>query len=195
MKTSVMIKIMSMVSIALCLLCSTVHSQNTDNDSDLNTYEFLKYAASGDLNSVQNSLASGVDINARDRVFLATALHNASSQGHVHVVDWLISHGANIEQQDYQGATALIWSAYNGKFRPLISLLKAGANPNHIPQQGPTALIAATQSGDIKAVNALLEYEADVSVTSTDGVTPIDAATLRNDQSILSVLNNIGDKK
>lgn len=189
-------KMAVMISLSLlCLFSGMVNSQDTKSDSNLNVLELLKLAASGDLNSVKKNLEPGMNINAADPVFYATALHNAASQGHVHVVDWLIDSDADIEQKDSQGATALIWSAYSGQSGTLTSLLNAGAYPNHVPQQGPTALIAAIQSGDLNAVNVLLEYGAQSSLASTDGMMPIDAAKLRNDQSIITLLNNSGDKK
>lgn len=154
--------------------------------------ELLKYAASGDLNSVRKAIESGTEINAYDPTFKATALHNAASQGHLHIVEWIISKGGNVEQQDAKGQTPLIWAAYFGKTKVIKALLKAGANPNHLPTKGSTALTVAIQSGQLSAVKILLDNGANLSLTDVNGVTAEQAAKLRNNQQIQMILTDRG---
>ena len=182
--------------LCVCLLFASGLALSQTDKLGLNNEikSLLKFAASGDLKSVQQTLASGLDINAKDPVFHATALHNASSQGHVHVVDWLIEKGALIEVPDQMGSTPLIWAAYAGQLHTVQSLIQADANLNHLPLQGSTALVSAVQSGQIDVVETLLENGAKKTIESSDGMTAIEAAKLTNNPAILKLLMHSGDE-
>lgn len=177
----------------LCAVTAVAHPGKHNRSSE-DTVSLFKYAASGDLKSLQTVVESGLPVNASDAVFRATALHNAAGQGHLPIVQWLLANGADVNATDSLGSTPLIWACYGGKTAVIKALLNAGADPNHLPVQGPTALIAAIQSGQPSAVQALLHHGVNHAQPNADGLTPLKAATMTNNQSIQAVMNTVEDK-
>lgn len=61
---------------------------------------------------------------------LSDALYAAARNGHAHVVEYLLSHGANIDAKGVFGATALHWAAIHGHASTVELLISRGANLN-----------------------------------------------------------------
>lgn len=61
---------------------------------------------------------------------LSDALYAAARNGHAHVVEYLLSRGANIDAKGVFGATALHWAAINGHASTVDLLISRGANLN-----------------------------------------------------------------
>lgn len=67
----------------------------------------LMYSADeGDLDSIQELLASGTDVNFRD-IDGRTALHISACQGLTDVVQLLLDHGAKVDPKDRWGSTVI----------------------------------------------------------------------------------------
>lgn len=150
--------------------------------------DLLRYAASGDLNSVKKIITTTVTVNAHDSVFNATALHNAAAQGHLNIVQWLVSQGADIDAYDVNDSTPLIWAAYHGEFRVVKYLVGQHADVNQLPSVGPTALIAAIQSDSKQTVQILLENDAQVLLTNNEGFSVLEAAELHGNKTIIMLI-------
>ena len=56
---------------------------------------------------------------------------HAAKFGHLSVLLLLLEHSANLDLQDYDGGTALMAAAYEGKTAIALELVKARANVNH----------------------------------------------------------------
>lgn len=181
------------VSLLLIAGAAVNHAGAASSEQDIEN--LLKHAASGDLTSVQKVISSGLSINVSDPVFHATALHNAASQGHVHVVKWLIKNGAVIDAKDGKEATPLIWAAYFGQTSVINLLLDSSAQVNHVPKLGSTALIAAIQSGQLMAVKSLLKHGADPGLADSSGTIPVQAAKMRHKLLLLELLTDPGDEQ
>ena len=67
-----------------------------------------------------------------------TALHCASSRGHVACVDVLLTSSANVNSVDCSGCTPLFYAITRGHAHAVTSLLRCGANPNHVDCKGRT---------------------------------------------------------
>ncbi|KAI8771965.1 serine/threonine-protein phosphatase 6 regulatory ankyrin repeat subunit B [Biomphalaria glabrata] len=77
-----------------------------------------------------------------------------------------LKHGANIEDKDDQGRTALMRvSQHNQVEQVLTFLLASGANPNNQDSEGRTALHFAVSGSCHRNVELLLDYKADVNMT------------------------------
>jgi ankyrin repeat protein len=74
----------------------------------------------------------------------------------------LILQGADINQRDYEGRTALMFAVVNGHYETMQVLLERGAEVNARSNQGGTALMAAVLADDLKMVQALLDKGADL---------------------------------
>jgi len=67
-----------------------------------------------------------------------TALHCASSRGHLACVDVLLTSSANVNSVDCCGCTPLFYAITLGHAHAVTSLLHYGANPNHVDLIGRT---------------------------------------------------------
>ncbi len=97
------------------------------------TSENLVYAAySGDLESVNNLLAGGINPNARNSIFMATALGMACSchgESYEEIVKALLQAGANVDGIENKiGCTPLMIAAHQGNINIVRILLEAGAD-------------------------------------------------------------------
>jgi hypothetical protein len=67
----------------------------------------------------------------------------------------LIEHGAHVDIQNYQGATALIYAATFGRAEVAELLLAYGANAAITDQSGNTALMHAQMQGNKSMIDLL----------------------------------------
>ncbi|OQR81369.1 serine/threonine-protein phosphatase 6 regulatory ankyrin repeat subunit C-like [Thraustotheca clavata] len=84
-----------------------------------------------------------------------TPLHLSAGNGHVKIVDILISAGANINQTNENGWTPLFSAAFNGHTEVIATLIHAGANVNHTALDGVSALQVAIQNGKDQVIDLL----------------------------------------
>lgn len=86
-----------------------------------------------------------------------TPLIYAAREGHLDIVQWLLSSGANPDAATCSGgATALHRAAYCGHLAVVQQLLAAGATPGLQDADGQTALHKAVQQGHGEVAAALL---------------------------------------
>ena len=119
-----------------------------------------------------------------------TALHSASSQGHVEMVQLLVSAGARVEVEDREGWTALHYSSDLGCLEVVQILVEAGANVNSTTAEQYTPLYLACQSGHIDVVKWLLEREVNMDRSDKDGWTALHAACSKNHETVVELLLN-----
>ncbi len=185
---------------ALLLECMEVQ-QNLDANQEL-----INAVKSGNLEGVEAALSKGADVNhatnedmtalslaARDghegivRVLLehkadanrGYPLLFAMDKGRINIVKILIEAGADPNEADNFGHSALMEAAMLGYTQTVRLLLKAGADINHADHEGNTALIWAATRGYIDIVKMLIERGADINHTNDGG----------NDALILSLIN------
>ena len=93
--------------------------------------------------------------------------------GNVAVVRRVLAEGADVNEEDENGKTALMWAAFLDDREEVVRvLLEAGAAPNKRDQLGRTALHQATTS--VPIARLLLEAGADPSLRSNGGRTALD---------------------
>lgn len=96
-----------------------------------------------------------------------TALHHAAVGGYEHVVQLLISTGANVEEQNENGHTPLMESASAGHVAVAKILLNAGAGINtHSNEFKESALTLACYKGMTRSVGLLVCFERYINVTA-----------------------------
>ncbi len=64
-------------------------------------------STNGDINKVSEFLANGINVNAQDE-YGFSPIHAAASYGHVALIEYLISQGADVNLRDVDGDTALL---------------------------------------------------------------------------------------
>lgn len=120
--------------------------------------------------------------------------------------DWpklnvLLEHNSNVNIQDGNGFTPLMWSARatnnQGDRTALIAeqLLRAGADVNTRDNYNNTALIHAVLSNNAPMVKLLLENGADQTVINNGQQTAVILANDRNYQEIVALLQNPPPRK
>ena len=148
------------LALPLCLMLTANALAGQSEDKKL-----IKAAKDGDLSVVQEMLAGGADINAKDSSG-QTALTWSLDTKHYNrdIPRLLIEKGANIEAVDNLGETPLLDAATDGHLGVMKLLIDKGANINEQDGSGWTPLISAAYSCHRAAVRFLIEKGANVNI-------------------------------
>ena len=115
------------------------------------------------------------------------------------IVEDLINHGADFEETDNDGGTALIWASRKGSLKSVEVLLKHGANVNaRTRAYSDTALMFAAMNGHLEIVELLLFHGADLTLKQNGGETALSLAKGRKQQKVVNFLEtfeNPGQRK
>lgn len=135
---------------------------------------------SGDVSKVSALLASGGDVNAKERRGGATPLMLAAAFGSLDTMKLLIDKGADVNARSSAEATALMWAVNDiDKVR---LLLDKGGDVNAVSSIGRSALLlAAMGDRSIEIVRLLVARGADVRVVAKDNTGMLAAAAIGSD--------------
>ena len=112
--------------------------------------------------------------------------------GNIQLVKNYINSGYNLNMQDDNGNTLLIYSTFYNKIRIIELLLNAGANINKQNINGYTALIYAARNNNIEIIKLLLNAGADIDKQNKSGDTALIYAAFRNNLEIVEILLDYG---
>ncbi|EAY05190.1 ankyrin repeat protein, putative [Trichomonas vaginalis G3] len=101
-------------------------------------------------------ISQGVDINAKENQFHATALHFAALIGNIEIVKFLISRGLNINSTDISGASILNYAAFYSDKKTIEFLIENGADINAKNKNGITILQVAASTNNYGAAKILI---------------------------------------
>jgi len=172
------------VSAASCQMIA--HNKNLDDSGDAVCME-------GEREILQELLAKGADIHARDKNG-KTALMYASGMGYHEIVRDLLVKGAEVNAKDKQGRTALIEASQWDYVEAVRELLSKGADVNVKEKDGGTALMAACfgpfyqSKGSPEIVRELLAKGADVNARDDYGMTALMVASEKSYPEIVREL-------
>ena len=129
----------------------------------------------GDIEIVKDCLAKGMDINARAEISGAVPLDAAIYGGHHHIVDYLLTLGADVNAIGYEEGTMLMAAANQGDIEIVAKLLAYKADPNLVSLttgEGPlhAAAAKAFNEGAYQCVKLLLEAGADPNAKAKSGI-------------------------
>ena len=138
----------------------------------------------GDLAAVESAIAAGADVHGRNEAgltpFMAALAGNASNS----LLDVLLAHGADIDQQAANGMTALMLATSQGTPGQVIYLLNAGADPTVVNAEGQNAYdlaranTAVRTSGAYVRLNDLSQQGTFVRGWPAAYVVPVESATI-----------------
>lgn len=95
-----------------------------------NSPQFVEAAFDGDLDEMKSIIAKGYHIESFDGR-KHTALSEAASQGHIHIVQYLLDNGADPNGLNDTGRSPLWRAAFNGHTAVVKLLLESGGHPAH----------------------------------------------------------------
>lgn len=152
------------------------------------TKEFIEAVYRNDLAKVEELIAT-VDVNEpcaediKDGAIIAsagiTALQVAAREGHLEIVQMLLTNRANIFQPNLENnVTPLHYAAYGGHAGVVELLLERRASINATNKDGDTPLHFAAEGKNPEVVELLLERGADYTIKGRKGRTPLTAAII-----------------
>ncbi|CAM4460383.1 MAG: hypothetical protein LEGION0398_MBIBDBAK_00893 [Legionellaceae bacterium] len=115
----------------------------------------------GTVNSVEQLVTTGADVNALDE-YGYTPLIETAIVNNIEMAKILLAHGANPNGIDLTGRTALHWAVDNNNVNFCELLLKNKANPNHYTSAGQSPLIFALLRNHIPLKRLLIHYGANI---------------------------------
>ena len=115
----------------------------------------------------------GADVMAQDNDG-STALHQASSNGHVDLAQFLVEHGVDAMAQDKEGATPLHRASQYGHVDLTRFLIEHGADVTAQDKDGSTPLDMASFNGHVDLVRFLIDIKhgADGKAQTTPQIQP-----------------------
>jgi uncharacterized protein len=146
----------------------------------------------GDTASVERLLASGAEIDSRDRD-QATPLIAASLSDQPAVAELLLSKGADVMARNAGGFTPLHAAAYSGSV-PIAELLldKGAVLEDAANKAGVTPLMVAVEENHVAMLELLIARGADVNRPESHGYTPVTRAGFKGHRDIIRVLKRHG---
>ena len=97
----------------------------------------------------------------------------ASQNGHDPCALQLIEAGANVDQTEEDGYTALMFACQDGHDRVTLQLIEAGGGVNHVAMNGVTALMLACHNGHDRVTLQLIKAGADINKAANQGLTAL----------------------
>lgn len=115
-------------------------------------------------------------------------LVEAASIGDRAAVEQLLAAGADTEEEDSSGRTALVWATFANRPAIVADLLAAGADVDHRDGDGGTALHIAATFGLTEVAELLIDAGIDQGIEDDTGRTALDAATAQGNDDIVELL-------
>jgi ankyrin repeat protein len=100
----------------------------------------------------------------------------------------MLASGANVNQPQADGTTALHWAVYRVDRELVQALLRRGARAQVVNRYGSSPLGEAVRVADVPIVTMLLEAGADVNVANDDGQTPLMLAARTGSVAVAELL-------
>ena len=153
--------------------------------------QFLRACADGHLHIAKVMLEKGkVDVECQS-LSGGTAFMFAAQGGHVEVLKYLRSKGADVNVRDYGGSTPFLEAARVGRLNAIEYLSGTGeCDMTARDSQGWTALHAAACYGFLDCVRVLIQKGLSKDVKDIDDKTPIDWAIECEREEVVNLLTN-----
>jgi ankyrin repeat protein/L-ascorbate metabolism protein UlaG (beta-lactamase superfamily) len=135
--------------------------------------EIFKAAKGGNLAKVQELVGKDPElVKAKDKEG-ETPLHAAAGAGHIAIVEYLLTKGAEIDARNNDNQNPLLHAAYYGKAPVVQLLLDKGADFNERDRYGRTVLHYPVRGGYKDVVEILVKKGMDITVEDGMGVSPL----------------------
>lgn len=152
--------------------------------------KLVREAAQGHLDVVREFVLKypdKVDGHSGGKTCLQVACH----QGHMELVQFLLSVGASLEVADDDGDTALHYSAFGNQPEIMEILLKQNADIDAVNKGRCSALHVAVNKQHLHCVVMLLKYKCNVNIQDSYGDTALHDAIGKDSVEIIDLLCNV----
>lgn len=112
----------------------------------------------------------------------------AANNGYDNEVLRLLNKGADVNAENWEGITPLMFAVQNNHLKVARILLLNNANPNLKPDYAPSALITAVNNGFLQMSELLLQFLANPDITDNEGSTPLMYAAANGDVLMIDML-------
>ena len=154
---------------------------------------FLELCADGTYEEIEQSIKTGININAEDMGGFDALTNAARYNKDIRVLKLLLKNGASITHEGNDGSTALMFAAGDNSPEIVKFLLDAGSDVNAVRSDGITALMGAAKKNSSEVVKILLKAGANVNARDSNGMTPLLYAAMNNkDPEIINALIEAG---
>jgi len=176
----------AVILVLLALLALPLHAGPND-------YKLLNAAKAGDLTQVKTLVSAGdVDINVIDS-FQTSPLMMAVDNKHLHVAEYLLQHGADIQLDNKYGYTPLMQAVMRNDAKMVNLLLDKGAK---IDQKNfyteLTPLMMAADNGSLEMVELLMARKANLNLQDGRGRSALMHASAARQPKIAERLTQAG---
>uniref|UniRef100_A0A2K6M519 Ankyrin repeat domain 2 n=1 Tax=Rhinopithecus bieti TaxID=61621 RepID=A0A2K6M519_RHIBE len=120
--------------------------------------------------------------------FRRTALHRSSLEGHVEILEKLLTSGATVDFQDRLDCTAMHWACRGGHLEVVKLLQSRGADTNVRDKLLSTPLHVAVRTGHVEIVEHFLSLGLDINARDREGDTALHDAVRLNRYKIIKLL-------
>jgi ankyrin repeat protein len=150
---------------------------------------FLLAAYHGQLNVVKYLFEKDHTLNLEFRNREEqTALWNAARQGHMAVVEFLVTNGANVNAVGENGSSPLLGALGWDRHEIARFLIKHGADINLADMQGERPVLSVVKNGHVQFVEHLLNEGAEINTANNIGWTPLFHATQHCSMDMITML-------
>ncbi len=151
-------------------------------------------AGRGNAPSTEQFLASGSDIDVKDR-YGRTPLHHAAYFGHYKIAELLIKKGADVNAMEAKSKiTPLHWSAWRGHIEMAKLLISNGSDVKAKNKGGGHPLHEAAGAGYTNIAALLISKGAEVEAKDYFSQTALDCAIKHNRTETADLLRKHGGK-
>lgn len=178
-----------------------------DHGADMGQNPLVIPAIHGSIDMLELLVSRGADVNQRYRAHMAVGLnkddesviHAAANAHQAKVVQWLVDHGASVEEPGYQLSTPLIYavkaaSPTPARLNTVQKLIDCGANVNTANRLTMTPLMYAARTRDTELIQLLVNNGAKVDAMTGSGISALDWAAEWESADSMKALIKAGAK-
>ena len=160
---------------------------------DYDEKSFLRAASTSDEVAVSTFVAAGMSPNVKEPSTGGSALISAATRGDLEMVNTLLQSGADVNQTDEKGFTALLRALQNDR-EEIANILVARPelDVNAQGEGGANALIGFVARQRVPAVQDLLNRGANVNLPDSEGDTALNIAVQRGNVELVNMLLSKG---
>ena len=140
-------------------------------------------------------LFSSKSVNMSKKDAKGHSLLHLAAQASIGMVELLLDAGFDVDAQEIDGFTPLMFSANNSKYKTTKLLIERGAKLDLVNKKGETALYRASKKDHGSIVKLLLDKGADPSIVADNGMTCRDVAAVEYSDQALVHLNFLFEKR